>query len=39
LADAAITGALANVEINLASLKDTDFVRTTNKKVSQMGRS
>ena len=39
LADAAITGALANVEINLASLTDTDFVRTTNKKVSQMGRS
>jgi len=39
LADAAITGALANVEINLASLKDTDFVATTNRQVSQIGRS
>ena len=34
LAQAAITGALANVEINLESLKDTAFVAETRKRAS-----
>ncbi|HEY6182678.1 MAG TPA: cyclodeaminase/cyclohydrolase family protein, partial [Terriglobales bacterium] len=34
LAQAAITGALANVEINLESLKDTSFVTQTRQKAS-----
>jgi formiminotetrahydrofolate cyclodeaminase len=36
LAQAAVTGALANVEINLGSLKDVDFIAKTNEKVSQV---
>ena len=32
LAQAAVVGALANVEINLESLKDTAFVAETRKK-------
>ena len=36
LASAAIRGALANVEINLASLKDQAFVATIRKKVSAL---
>jgi formiminotetrahydrofolate cyclodeaminase len=34
LAAAAITGALANVEINLASLKDAEFVEDVRARVS-----
>jgi formiminotetrahydrofolate cyclodeaminase len=37
LARAAITGALANVEINLASLKDQAFVAEVRKKVEVLG--
>jgi formiminotetrahydrofolate cyclodeaminase len=33
LAGAAITGALANVEINLASLKDQEFAAEVRKRV------
>ena len=36
LAEAAITGALANVEINLESLKDADFVAKTKERVSRI---
>ncbi len=36
LADAAITGALANVDINLASLKDETFVAQMRKRVSSL---
>jgi formiminotetrahydrofolate cyclodeaminase len=36
LARAAIEGALANVEINLASLKDAGFVAEVQKKVSAL---
>jgi formiminotetrahydrofolate cyclodeaminase len=36
LAGAAITGALANVEINLASLKDQAFVAEVRKRVSAL---
>jgi formiminotetrahydrofolate cyclodeaminase len=38
LAKAAITGALANVEINLASLKDPDFVANVKKRVEALNR-
>jgi glutamate formiminotransferase / formiminotetrahydrofolate cyclodeaminase len=38
LAKAAITGALANVEINLASLKDTVFVADVKKRVEAVTR-
>jgi methenyltetrahydrofolate cyclohydrolase len=34
LAKAALTGALANVEINLESLKDEGFVAETRKKAA-----
>jgi len=37
LASASITGALANVEINLASLKDQVYVREVRKKVEKIG--
>jgi glutamate formiminotransferase len=37
LARAAITGALANVEINLASLKDGDFAAEVRKRVAILG--
>jgi glutamate formiminotransferase/formiminotetrahydrofolate cyclodeaminase len=37
LARAAIEGALANVEINLGSLKDQDFVAEVRKKVAGLG--
>jgi formiminotetrahydrofolate cyclodeaminase len=37
LARAAITGALANVEINLASLKDRDFAAEVRKRVAIVG--
>jgi formiminotetrahydrofolate cyclodeaminase len=36
LAKAAITGALANVEINLASLKDAAFVTEVRKKAENI---
>ncbi|MGA9509030.1 MAG: glutamate formimidoyltransferase [Candidatus Sulfotelmatobacter sp.] len=36
LAQAAITGALANVEINLASIKDAEFVAEVRKRVSDL---
>ena len=36
LADAAITGALANVDINIASLKDEAFVVQTRNRVSTL---
>jgi len=36
LATAALTGALANVEINLQSLKDEAFVRETRGRASQL---
>ena len=39
LARAAIEGALANVEINLESLKDDGFVAQTRQKVSAMTQS
>jgi glutamate formiminotransferase/formiminotetrahydrofolate cyclodeaminase len=38
LAGAAITGALANVEINLASLKDQGFAADVRKRVGSIGR-
>jgi len=38
LAEAAITGALANVEINLQSLKDEAFVGEVRKKVTGLAR-
>jgi formiminotetrahydrofolate cyclodeaminase len=38
LAGAAITGALANVEINLASLKDQVFAAEVRKRVGSIGR-
>jgi formiminotetrahydrofolate cyclodeaminase len=37
LADAAIKGALANVEINLSSLKDAGFVSDVRSKVGELG--
>lgn len=37
LARAAIEGALANVEINLASIKDTSFVAEVRKRVAALG--
>ncbi len=36
LAQAAVTGALANVEINLESLKDTGFIAAARKKVASL---
>jgi glutamate formiminotransferase len=36
LARAAVTGALANVEINLASIKDSDFVAKTRTEVARL---
>jgi formiminotetrahydrofolate cyclodeaminase len=38
LARAAIQGALANVEINLESLKDTAFAAETRKRVAALTR-
>jgi formiminotetrahydrofolate cyclodeaminase len=38
LASAAVQGALANVEINLGSLKDAGFVAEVRSKVSQIQR-
>jgi len=38
VAGAAITGALANVEINLASLKDGVFVEDVRKRVGALRR-
>jgi len=38
LAEAAITGALANVEINLQSLKDEAFVQEVRKRTSALSR-
>jgi formiminotetrahydrofolate cyclodeaminase len=38
LADAAITGALANVEINLGSLKDATFVANVRSTVEGLRR-
>jgi formiminotetrahydrofolate cyclodeaminase len=38
LADAAITGALANVEINLGSLKDATFVSDVRSKIGELRR-
>jgi formiminotetrahydrofolate cyclodeaminase len=38
LARAAIEGALANVEINLESLKDTDFVNEVRKKAAAINK-
>ena len=38
LAQAAVEGALANVEINLAAIKDESFVRDINHKVSTLAR-
>jgi glutamate formiminotransferase / formiminotetrahydrofolate cyclodeaminase len=38
LARAAVEGALANVEINLASMKDGDFVRATRQKAGVLAR-
>jgi formiminotetrahydrofolate cyclodeaminase len=38
LAKAALTGALANVEINLESLKDEGFVAETRKKAAALKR-
>ena len=37
LARAALTGALANVEINLASIKDATFVASIRQKVAALG--
>jgi glutamate formiminotransferase/formiminotetrahydrofolate cyclodeaminase len=37
LADAAITGAVANVEINLQDLPDTAFVKQMRTKVAALG--
>jgi glutamate formiminotransferase / formiminotetrahydrofolate cyclodeaminase len=39
LAQAAITGALANVEINLQSLKDEAFIGEVRKKTAELARS
>jgi glutamate formiminotransferase/formiminotetrahydrofolate cyclodeaminase len=38
LADAAVTGAIANVEINLEGLEDTGFVNDIRAKVKEIGR-
>ncbi len=38
LVSAAIVGALANVEINLGSIKDEDFVDEIRSKVAQLQR-
>jgi formiminotetrahydrofolate cyclodeaminase len=38
LARAAVEGALANVEINLTSMKDGDFVRATRQKADVLAR-
>jgi formiminotetrahydrofolate cyclodeaminase len=38
LARAAISGALANVEINLASMKDQTFVAEVQNRASRLGR-
>jgi glutamate formiminotransferase/formiminotetrahydrofolate cyclodeaminase len=38
LAEAAVKGALSNVEINLASIKDAGFVADMRSKVEQLGR-
>ena len=36
LAEAALTGALANVEINLESLKDDEFVAETRERAAAL---
>jgi formiminotetrahydrofolate cyclodeaminase len=38
LVSAAIVGALANVDINLGSIKDSDFVDEVRAKVAQLQR-
>ncbi|MEM4232835.1 MAG: cyclodeaminase/cyclohydrolase family protein, partial [Thermoplasmata archaeon] len=38
LAEAALAGGLANVEVNLASITDDDYVRTVSKRVDELRR-